>query len=121
MTFEQEQILVKELKIYITENFALNRMDDAELEEKVEQLVEQKIGNQYCPINQKVSIVQQVYSSIRGLGLLDTIMNDDTITEVMINGPENIFIEQHGKVTRLDKQFESQKRLEDVIQNVPKR
>ena len=118
MTFEQEQILVKELKIYITENFALNRMDDAELEEKVEQLVEQKIGNQYCPINQKVSIVQQVYSSIRGLGLLDTIMNDDTITEVMINGPENIFIEQHGKVTRLDKQFESQRRLEDIIQRI---
>ncbi len=118
MTFEQEQILVKELKIYITENFALNRMEDAELEEKVEQLVEQKIGNQYCPISQKVSIVQQVYSSIRGLGLLDTIMNDDTITEVMINGPENIFIEQHGKVTRLDKQFESQRRLEDIIQRI---
>lgn len=65
-----------------------------------------------------MSIVQQVYSSIRGLGLLDTIMTDDTITEVMINGPENIFIEKNGRLRKLDKCFESQRKLEDVIQRV---
>ena len=65
-----------------------------------------------------MSIVQQVYSSIRGFGLLDSILTDDTITEVMINGPENIFIEQNGRLFKLDKQFESQRRLEDIIQRI---
>lgn len=118
MNFEQEQQFVAELKKYVTENFPLSKMEDAELEEKVEELVLQKIGDQYCSINQRVSIVQQVYSSIRGFGLLDSILTDDTITEVMINGPENIFIEQNGRLFKLDKQFESQRRLEDIIQRI---
>lgn len=118
MEFEQEQQFVAELKKYVTENFPLSKMEDEELEEKVEELVLQRIGDQYCSINQRVSIVQQVYSSIRGFGLLDSILTDDTITEVMINGPENIFIEQNGRLFKLDKQFESQRRLEDIIQRI---
>ncbi|MEE0059618.1 MAG: CpaF family protein [Acutalibacteraceae bacterium] len=118
MTFEQEQDFVSELKLYVTENFPLSKISDEELEEKVEALVLSRIGNQYCSIDQRVSIVQQVYSSIRGFGLLDSIISDDTITEVMINGPENIFIEQKGKLFKLDKQFESQRRLEDIIQRI---
>lgn len=118
MQFEQEQELVSEIKKYITENFPLSKMSDEELEEQVENITEQKLGGIYCPIEQKVSIVQQVYSSIRGFGLLDTIITDDTITEVMINGPENIFIEQNGHLYKMNKQFESQRRLEDIIQRI---
>ena len=118
MTFEQEQELVKELKRYVSENLPLSKIDDEELEERVEQLVSQRIGKQYCPIKQRVSIVQQVYSSIRGFGLLDTIINDDSITEVMINGPDNVFIERDGHLFKLDRKFESQRRLEDVIQRI---
>lgn len=118
MDFEHEQQFVAEMKRYVTENLPLSKMSDEELEEKVEEIVLMRIGNQYCSINQRVSIVQQVYSSIRGFGLLDSIINDDTITEVMINGPENVFIEQSGRLFKLDKQFESQRRLEDVIQRI---
>ena len=118
MYFEQEQQLVAEIKKYVTENLPLNRMEDAELEEKIEEVVAQKLQGMYCSIDQRVSIVQQVYSSIRGFGLLDTIISDDTITEVMINGPENVFIEQNGRLFKLDKQFESQRRLEDIIQRI---
>lgn len=118
MDFEQEQQFVAEIKRYITENLPLNKMSDDELEEKVEEIVTQRIGNVYCSIDQRVSIVQQVYSSIRGFGLLDSIISDDTITEVMINGPENIFIEQSGRLFKLNKQFESQRRLEDIIQRI---
>lgn len=118
MTFEQEQALVTELKRFVTDNFPLSKMNDDELEEKVEQLVIQRIGKLYCPIKQKISIVQQVYSSIRGFGLLDTIISDDSITEVMINGPDNIFIERNGRLSKLNKKFESQRRLEDIIQRI---
>lgn len=118
MDFKFEQQFVAELKKYVTETLPLSKMSDEELEEGVEELVIQRLGNQYCSIEQRVSIVQQVYSSIRGFGLLDTIINDETITEVMINGPENVFIEQNGRLFKLDKQFESQRRLEDVIQRI---
>lgn len=118
MEFEQEQQFVADIKKYVTENLPLSRMEDAELEEQIEDIVRQRLAGVYCSIEQRVSIVQQVYSSIRGFGLLDSIMNDDTITEVMINGPENIFIEQSGRLYKMDKQFESQRRLEDIIQRI---
>ena len=118
MTFEQEQQLIGEIKTYIAENLPLSKMSDDDLNEKVELLVAEKIGGLYCPIDQRVSIAEQIFSSIRGFGLLDSILKDDTITEVMINGPENIFIEQNGRLFKLDKQFESQRRLEDVIQRI---
>lgn len=118
MDFEQEQQLIAQIKKYVTENLPLSKMSDEELEEKIEEVVAQHIGGRYCSIEQRLDIIQQVYSSIRGFGLLDSIMKDDTITEVMINGPENVFIEQNGRLFKLDKQFESQRRLEDVIQRI---
>ena len=118
MNYEQEQQLVQELKEYVTSNFNLSQLSDEELEEKIEKLCSKMIGELYCTIKQKSDIVRQVYSSIRGLGLLDTIINDETITEVMINGHQNVFIEKNGKLFKLDKEFESQRRLEDIIQRI---
>lgn len=118
MDFEIEQKLVAELKKYVTENLPLSQLDDEQLEERIEEIVASRLENQYCSIEQRVNIVQQIYSSIRGFGLLDSIINDDTITEVMINGPENVFIEQDGRLYKLDKQFENQRRLEDIIQRI---
>lgn len=118
MDFEQEQKFISEIKKYVTENLPLSKMEDEELEERIEDIVRQRLEGMYCSIEQRVSIVQQVYSSIRGFGLLDSILSDDTITEVMINGPENVFIEQNGRLFKMDKQFESQRRLEDIIQRI---
>lgn len=118
MEHEEEQNFVSEIKEYVCENLSLSKMGDEELESKLEEIVLQRLAGRYVSISQRLSIVQQVYSSIRGLGLLDTIMNDETITEIMINGPENVFIEQNGRLHKLDKQFESQRRLEDIIQRI---
>ncbi len=118
MSFEKEQEIVAEIKRYVSENLPLSQLSDDDLQEQVENIVAKKLSGIYCSIDQRVSIVQQVYSSIRGFGLLDTIISDDTITEVMINGHENVFIEQNGRLFKLNKQFESQKKLEDVIQRI---
>ena len=118
MTVEFEEQLIADVKKYVQENLPLSKLTDEELQEKIEGVVAQRLAGIYCSIEQKVSIVQQVYSSIRGFGLLDSIISDDTITEVMINGPENIFIEQNGRLFKLDKQFESQRKLEDIIQRI---
>lgn len=114
----QEEEFVNQLKRYITETVSLSKVSDEELEEKIETMFLQKLDGEYCSMEQRVSIVEQVYSSIRGFGLLDTIIKDDNITEVMINGPEDIFIEKKGRLVKLDKQFESERKLEDVIQRI---
>lgn len=113
-----EEELVNEIKRYISDNLTLSQMSDDELEEKIDQIVSDRLRDLYCPIETKVAISQQIFSSIRGFGLLDSIISDDSITEVMINGPEKIFIEKKGRLIRLDKKFESQRKLEDVIQRI---
>ena len=63
----------------------------------------------------KNSIKNSVFESIRGLDVLGTIIEDKTITEVMINGYDNIFVEQNGKVKKLPERFESTEVLTDII------
>lgn len=110
--------LINSIRQYITDNLPLSQLSDEELGEKIEVIVNDRLKGLYVSINQRVSMVQKIYSSIRGLGLLDTIIADENITEVMINGPQNIFIEKAGKVVRLDQEFESERRLEDIIQRI---
>ena len=118
MDANQEQKLIAEIKQYVSENYQLSNLSDEELEEKIEETVGAKTRGMYLPIEQRLSIAQQVYSSIRGFGILDSIMSDESITEVMINGHKTIFIEKNGKLMKLDKEFESERKLEDIIQRI---
>jgi len=118
MTEEREQQIVELVWNYVTQNMSLSNYSDDQLEMKIEELVDQQLNGEYCQISQKVSIVQQVYSSIRGLGILDSILKDNSITEIMINGPNNIFVEKEGRVKKLNKKFSSERRLEDIIQRI---
>ena len=61
------------------------------------------------------SITGAVFESIRGLGVLGQIIADTDITEVMINGYQDIFVERSGRLTKLDSQFESRQELETII------
>ena len=118
MTNEAIQTAVKDLKKKIFEFCNLNTMTDEQLEEKIEEYSEEYLSGQYVTIEEKLDICEQVFSSIRGLGLLDSIIKDDNITEVMINGPSHIFIEKSGRLIHLDQTFEDERQLEDVIQKI---
>lgn len=118
MTEETIQKFVADCKNEIFDRFNLNEIGNEQLEDQIKDMVEQKLQGEYLSIEQKVRIVRQIYSSIRGFGLLDTIIMDDTITEVMINGPENVFIEKNGKLMKLPQKFESERQLEDIIQKI---
>lgn len=115
---EKQQELVAALKGYVLNEFPLSKLDDDELKTRIEDLVLRKLEGESLLIDEKIDIVRDIYSSIRGFGILDGIMRDDTITEVMINGHQNIFIEQKGRVRKLETSFESERRLEDVIQRI---
>ena len=103
---------------YISKYFDLSRLKDDELYIKLEKLVSEQLGEVYVPIQERVNLTDELYSSIRGLGLLDMIIKDDDITEVMINGTDEIFIEKSGKIQRLNQSFDSQRKLEDIIQRI---
>ena len=118
MAMEIDQDLVLRLKKIVTDELPLSQLSDEQLTAEIENIVEEQTRGQYFSIQARVDLVQQVYSSIRGFGLLDSIISDDTITEVMINGPDNIFIEKSGKLSKLEASFESQRRLEDIIQRI---
>ena len=118
MNAERIEAIKKEVRQYVTENLTLSSFSDDELYEKIEEIVTEKLQGIYVSIDQKVDIVESVFSSIRGFGILDGIMKDDSITEVMINGKDNIFIEENGVTHRIEQTFESDRKLEDVIQRI---
>ena len=118
MATEIDQDLVIKIKKIVADELPLSKLSDEELTSEIEAIVDEQTRDKYYSINYKVNLVQQVYSSIRGFGLLDSIISDDSITEVMINGPDNIYIEKDGKLTKLKSSFESQRRLEDIIQRI---
>lgn len=118
MKAEKQQELVAALKSCVLSEFPLSQLSDEELRERIEKLVLTRLAGQGLLIDEKIAVVQDVYSSIRGFDILDGIMRDDSITEVMINGSQNIFVERAGRVQKLNMAFESERRLEDVIQRI---
>ncbi|WP_294448841.1 CpaF family protein [uncultured Gemmiger sp.] len=96
-------------------------MKDEELRKGIEDLVRQKAAGEYITPTQRLDIVDHIFSSYRGLGgLLDEILKDEEITEVMINGSQNIFVEKKGRLQRLDRHFQDEKELRDVIDRIAK-
>ena len=109
---KMEDKIVEEVRQYIANNVTLTDYNDEQLKDLITKIVNQKTQNEYFYPKQKKSIENAVFSSIRGLGVLDEILHDETVTEIMINGRENIFIEKSGKLQKLNASFESDKRLD---------
>ncbi len=118
MDRNKKENLIIEIKDYVSNNFTLAKLSDDELREKIEDVLQNKMQGEYLTISDRVNIVNQVYSSFRGFGLLDSIIADDSITEIMINGPDNIFIEKDGRLHKLNEKFESQENLQNIIQRI---
>ncbi len=66
----------------------------------------------------RLQIRREVYNSIRGYGVLSELMEDDTISEIMINGYQNIFYEKDGLIHRWNRHIESKEKLEDIAQRI---
>ncbi|MDD6081795.1 MAG: CpaF family protein [Oscillospiraceae bacterium] len=115
---DTEESVVSELRRYVRDNFSLSELSDDELFDSVSRLVIEKTGGTGMSIDEQVGITESVYSSIRGFGVLDMIMKDDSVTEVMINGYDSIWIEKNGMLKKLDNRFESEAHLEDTIQRI---
>ena len=118
MNVEELKKITNELKNIAVDSFNLATISDDELQEKIEDLFYSRYKDAGFSVSERVDIVEQVFSSIRGFGLLDLIIKDDSITEVMINGTDEIFIEKNGRLIQLEDKFESDRQLEDIIQRI---
>ncbi len=112
------QQLITEIRQFATSNLPLATLSDEQLTLEIKMLVNNKLQNKYLPIDKRVEIVEQVLSSFRGFGVLDAIMKDDLITEVMINGTEQVFIERAGQIMAHDLKLGDASMLENTIQKI---
>lgn len=118
MTQEIMSKAQEDIRKKILESINLTQKSDETLEKQVREEVDTYFDGKYVSIGEKAFLADQIFSAIRGFGLLDQIIKDDTITEVMINGPKNIFIEKSGKLMKLKESFESEEKLQDIIQRI---
>lgn len=91
-------------------------------DEEIKQLIDREIfKREECKdiaVWDKIQLHRDIFNSLRGLDVLQDLLEDSSITEIMVNGVEDIFIEQAGKIRRWDKTFSSKEKLEDVVQQI---
>ena len=93
-------------------------LDNSELMKYIERSVLGRREVLELTATDKRKLVRRIYDSFRGLDILQPLVDDPAITEIMVNSHRDIFIEQHGAVSKLPLEFESQTRLEDIIQTI---
>ncbi len=118
-----EGSIFSEIKATIKQNIMKVITSQRELEdEQLVKLIDQEILRfgevTFITIEQKVRLRKELYNSLRRLDVLQELVDDVTVTEIMINGAKNIFIERQGAITKCDQEFESDSRLQDVIQTI---
>ena len=114
--------LVEELKDRLIENLDLSKnITDEQLREIIASMVMEQYRGKQLPLREKIRISRELFHSIRGLDILQEILETDGITEIMVNGYDRIFIEQGGKLSRYPGQFASPAKLSDVIQSIAAR
>lgn len=112
---------MKEEQLYA---MVMDRMDltrdigDEELTELIHEVIREASKKEYLPLQEQIRFSRQLFHSFRKLDILQELVEDETITEIMINGTEDIFLEREGRIIRSEKRFMSEEKLEDVIQQI---
>lgn len=91
-------------------------------DEELLTVIQQKICDigqkAYLSVAQRMELQRKIFYGLRRLDVLEDLLADETITEIMVNGPDTIFVERAGHVERTELAFSSAEKLEDVIQRI---
>ena len=111
--------LVDEIRKRVLEEIDLSRdiSDDEILYLIRQEIMDYGVANPMS-LEERVSVQRDVFNSLRKLDVLQDLLEDEEITEIMINGANAIFVEKHGKITKVDRHFSSEEKLYDVIQQI---
>ncbi len=93
-------------------------LKDEEICRNIDAIIMEEARTSYIPLSEKVQLSQELFNSVRKLDLLQELIEDDSVTEIMVNGTEAIYVEREGRLFLWDKRFSQQERLEDIAQQI---
>ncbi len=108
-----------EISSHVRQKIDLSReVEDSEIQELIDGMIVQ-MGRKYAlSLKERQELGRSVFCSIRKMDVLQELIDCDEVTEIMVNGTGNIFVEKAGNIFQWDKRFETQEKLEDVIQQI---
>lgn len=110
---------IEMMKKQVIEHIDLGKdINDSELFEIIDNSILGDRDYVYLSIADKLRIRKEIFDSIRGLDILQDIVDDESITEIMVNGRDNIFVECNGNIKKLNISFASDEKLNDIIQQM---
>ena len=119
MNFQVEPGLIQDIKRIINENLDLQKeLGDEEIEEIITRAVFEKARETYISVEEKQYLISYIFNSMRRLDIIQPLLDDPAVTEIMVNGPEHIFVEREGEISQLPLAFADREKLEDVIQSI---
>ncbi len=111
--------LKRELRYKVQERMDYGRdLSDEEVEETIDEVLLEQRQLIVYPIEMRRRLKKELFDSLRRLDILQIFVEDNSVTEIMINGKEHIFVEREGRLRKLDIGFESMEKLQDVIQQI---
>ena len=119
---EQFQNLKQQLQETVRQRMDMSsELSDAQIGEIIDSVIMEKSREVYMSAVTKPTLRQELFNAIRRLDLLQELIDDKTVTEIMVNGADAIFYERDGRIYTWDRHFESREKLEDVIQQIVSR
>ncbi len=113
------QRIKQEMRDHVREKMDYGRdYADEEVEELIDEELLESPDTCRLTVEQRLRLKKELFDSMRRLDVLQLFVEDPTVTEIMINGRDHIFVERNGRLTRLDLSFDSKERLSDVIQQI---
>ena len=94
------------------------KMEDGEVERLIDSCILEEGKRTYIPLKEKVSIKNELFNSLRRWDILTEYIQDEDITEIMVNGCNNIFVERQGHIYKTASHFESEEKLNSIIQQM---
>ena len=93
-------------------------MEDQEIYRQIDDLILEETRNRYVSLRRKEALRTELFNSIRKLDILQELIDDDSVTEIMVNGTEGIFLERNGRLLCWEKKITSKEKLEDMVQQI---
>ncbi len=112
-------IEAEQLHARVLEELDLTReVEDEELTRIIHHVLKEAGEREYMSLSDRTALGRDLFNAFRKLDLLQEFLEDEEITEIMINGTQNIFYEKDGRLYQSEKRFMSKEKLEDVIQQI---
>nr|HPL54419.1 ATPase, T2SS/T4P/T4SS family [Bacillota bacterium] len=119
MDDNEKAMIIDNMKKEIREGLDLKReITDEDINELITDKVFEEAKLRPMSIKDKKEFISAIFNSIRKLDILQPLIDDKSITEIMVNGADSIFVEKQGRTYRMEDTFESRQKLEDVIQSI---